>query len=112
MKKAVGCPVETTLRVIEGRWRGLIIRELLLGGTRRFGELHRALVGISHRILTQELRALEGYGVIHRKVFRQVPPKVEYSLTPLGQTLKPILLAMSAWGKQYETKHGLLRRVS
>lgn len=111
-KKAVGCPLETTLRIIEGRWRGLILRELLLGGTKRFGELHRSLVGISHRVLTQELRALEQHGVIHREVFLQVPPKVEYSLTRVGHTLKPVLFAMSAWGKQYERKRGPLRRAA
>ncbi len=111
-KKAVGCPLETTLRIIAGRWRGLILRELLLGGPRRFGELHRALAGISHRVLTRELRALEEHGVIHPEVFKQVPPKVEYSLTPLGHTLKPVLFAMSEWGKQYEKKRGPLRPVS
>ena len=101
VKKAVGCPVEVTLEVIGGRWKVLIIHELL-AGTRRFSELHRALKGVSHRTLTQQLRDLESRGVIHRKVYQQVPPKVEYSLTPVGRSLEPILLAMHAWA----TKHG------
>lgn len=109
-KKEVGCPLETTMAIIDGRWRGLIIRELLFYGTKRFGELHQALKGISHRILTNELRALEEYEVIHREVHQQIPPKVEYSITPLGETLRPILLAMSEWGKVYEEQRKSLRK--
>lgn len=108
-RKAVSCPLETTLTIIEGRWRAHVLRELLFSGTKRFGELHRALEGISYRVLTRELRALEQYGVVHREVFQQVPPKVEYSLTPLGLTLRPVLLHMSVWGKKYERKRGVLR---
>jgi DNA-binding HxlR family transcriptional regulator len=97
--KAVGCPVEVTLDVIGGRWKVMVIHELL-DGKRRFSELHRALKGVSHRTLTQQLRELEGRGVVHRKVYQQVPPKVEYSLTPLGCSLKPVLLAMHEWAEQ------------
>src|SRR5437660_6467681 len=99
-KKAVTCPVETTLAIIGGQWKVLILRELL-GGTRRFNELNRALAGVTHRTLTQQLRELEAHRVIRRKVYRQVPPKVEYSLTPLGESLKPILEAMHQWGEKY-----------
>jgi DNA-binding HxlR family transcriptional regulator len=99
-KKAVGCPVETTLAVIHGRWKVLVIHHLL-EGTRRFGELHRLLTGVSHRTLTKQLRELEDAGLVRRKVYRQVPPKVEYSLTAQGETLKPVLLAMHEWGEAY-----------
>jgi DNA-binding HxlR family transcriptional regulator len=99
-KKSVSCPVETTLAVIGGLWKVLILRELL-GGTKRFNELHRALAGVTHRTLTQQLRELQAHRIIHRKVYRQVPPKVEYSLTPLGKTLKPVLDALHLWGESY-----------
>ena len=99
-RKAVGCPLEVTLRIIDGRWKVMVIHELV-NGVRRFGELNRALVGVSHRTLTQQLRELESTGIVRRKVYRQVPPKVEYSLTPLGESLKPILLAMHEWGQAY-----------
>jgi DNA-binding HxlR family transcriptional regulator len=94
------CPVEFALKAIGGRWKVLILRELFRG-TRRFGELHRALHGITQKMLTQQLRELEQDGIINRYVYPQVPPKVEYSLTPMGQTLKPILDSMHAWGEQY-----------
>jgi len=99
-KKAVSCPVEATLEVIGGRWKALVIHELL-GGTRRFSELHRALVGVSHRTLTKQLRELESRGVIRREVYRQVPPKVEYSLTPLGRSLHPVLTTMHDWAVEH-----------
>src|SRR5687768_1100624 len=99
-KKSVSCPVETTLAVIHGRWKVLVIHHLL-EGIKRFGELHRALPGISHRTLAKQLRELEAARLIRRKVYREVPPKVEYSLTPLGESLKPVLLAMDAWGQSY-----------
>ncbi len=94
------CPVELTLERIGGRWKVLILHELF-GGTRRFGELHRALPGITQKMLTQQLRELERDDLIHRQVYPQVPPKVEYSLTPLGQTLRPVLDALHAWGRTY-----------
>lgn len=102
-RKAVGCPVETTLAVIHGRWKVLVIHHLL-DGIKRFGELHRALAGVSHRTLAQQLRELEAARLVRRKVYRQVPPKVEYSLTPLGESLKPVLLAMHEWGETYAQK--------
>ena len=102
-KKAVTCPVETTLAVIHGRWKVLVIHHLL-GGIKRFGELHRALPGISHRTLAKQLREMEAARLIRRKVYREVPPKVEYSLTPLGESLKPVLMAMDEWGQIYAQK--------
>src|ERR1700704_2503895 len=99
-KKAVACPVETSIEIIGGRWKVLILQELF-GGTRRFSELHRALAGVSHRTLTQQLRELEGHGIIRRKIHRQVPPKVEYSLTPLGETLRPVINTMHDWAEEY-----------
>jgi DNA-binding HxlR family transcriptional regulator len=99
-KKTVGCPVETAIEIIGGRWKVLILQELF-GGTRRFSELHRALAGVSHRTLTQQLRELEGHGILRRKIHRQVPPKVEYSLTPLGESLKPVVGVLHDWAEEY-----------
>lgn len=96
----VTCPVETTLRVIGGRWKVLILRELF-DQAKRFGELHRAMNGITQKMLTQQLRELEQDGIVHREVYLQVPPKVEYSLTPLGRTLRPILDSMHQWGLRF-----------
>lgn len=94
------CAVETTLNIIGGRWKVLILHELF-SGTKRFNELHRALHGITQKMLTQQLREMEEDGIIHREVYPQVPPKVEYSLTSLGRSLEPILDAMHQWGLHY-----------
>lgn len=94
------CAVETTIQAIGGRWKVLILRELFQG-TKRFGQLHRALRGVTQKMLTQQLREMEADGLINRKVYPEVPPKVEYSLTPLGESLKPILDAMHEWGKNF-----------
>jgi DNA-binding HxlR family transcriptional regulator len=99
-KKSVSCPVESTIQAIGGRWKVLVIHHLL-EGTQRFGELTRLLKGVSARTLTRQLRELEESGIIDRYVHRQIPPKVEYSLTPLGLKLKPILFAMHEWGEQF-----------
>lgn len=104
-KKAVSCPVETTLGVIGGRWKVLVLHHLLRR-THRFGELHRELDGISHRTLTKQLRELEQAGIVRRKVHRQVPPKVEYSLTQAGRSLEPVLLAMHDWGEAFVQRNG------
>ena len=101
--KVVGCPVETTLRVIGGRWKVLIIH-FLINHTLRFGELTRSLGSISARTLSKQLRELEADGVVDRKDFGEIPPKVEYSLTPLGKTLEPVLRSMEAWGVSVERK--------
>jgi DNA-binding HxlR family transcriptional regulator len=94
------CEVESTIKIIGGRWKVLIIRELI-SGSKRFGELQRALQGITQKMLTQQLRELEEDGIVHREIYAQIPPKVEYSLTPLGETLKPILHAMHDWAIKY-----------
>ena len=99
-RKAVSCHVERTLEIVGGRWKALLIGELLQG-TRRFSELHRTLAGVSHRTLTQQLRELEQYGIIRRKVYPQIPPKVEYSLTALGRSLEPVLMAMHNWAEAH-----------
>lgn len=92
----------TTLEVIGGRWKGLILYHLL-EETKRFGELRRLVPEASQRMLTMQLRELEDDGVIHREVFKQVPPKVEYSLTEFGRSLEPTLRTMSDWGRQYQS---------
>lgn len=108
-KKTVGCPVETTIDAIGGRWKVLVIHHLL-DGTKRFGELTRLLHGVSARTLTRQLRELAESGVVHRRVFQQIPPKVEYSLTPLGRKLSPILHAMHDWGMEAEKRRVRLRK--
>ena len=95
------CPVEMTLQLIGDKWKVLIIRDLL-GGTKRFNELMRSVSGISQKVLTANLRSLEASGLVNRKVYPQVPPKVEYSLTDTGLSLKPILDSMIEWGMSYK----------
>ena len=101
--KTANCPVETTLKVIGGRWKVLIIHFLLVD-TKRFGELTRSLGGISARTLSKQLRELEEDGVVDRKNFGEIPPKVEYSLTPLGKSLESVLRSMEAWGLAVEKR--------
>lgn len=100
-KKKVCCPVESTIDAIGGRWKVLIIHHLIID-KQRFGELTRLLGGVSARTLTRQLRELEASGIVHRRVYQEIPPKVEYSLTPLGKKLKPVLEAMHKWGEQAE----------
>ncbi len=95
-----GCPIEALMQVIGGKWKPVILHYLSLE-TRRFGELKRLIPNISQRMLTQHLRELEGHGVVHREVYREVPPKVEYSLTDLGQTLQPLLDTMNDWAEHH-----------
>ena len=92
-----GCSVEAAISLIDGKWKCVVLFELL-GGTKRFNELRRKVPGATQRTLTNQLRELEEDGLIDRKVFAQVPPKVEYSVTPLGKSLKPILIALKTWG--------------
>lgn len=99
-KKEVCCPVEATLHVVGGRWKVLVLH-YLFQGTMRFGELSRALKGISARTLTKQLRELEADGILARKVHQQIPPMVEYSLTAKGRELEPVLMAMHAWGERH-----------
>jgi len=101
------CPVETTLLLIGEKWKVLILRELITG-TKRFGELKKSIPSISQKMLTQQLRAMELDNLIIRKVYPEVPPKVEYSLTETGRSLKIILDAMVSWGEQYKASHATL----
>lgn len=106
MKKEMpACPVETTLMLISDRWKVLIIRDLL-NGTKRFGELKRSVGNISQKVLTANLRAMEESGLLTRKVYPEVPPRVEYTLTETGYSLKPILDAMKEWGTNYKNSVG------
>jgi DNA-binding HxlR family transcriptional regulator len=106
MKKSeTNCPAEVTLAVIGGRWKVLILYQLFQG-VKRFSELQRALPGITQKMLTQQLRELERDGVVQRTVYPQVPPKVEYRLKPLGETLKPVVNAMCKWGLQQSGRAG------
>ena len=93
------CPVEQTVNIIGGKWTLLILRDLF-EGTKRFGEIRVSLNGVSPKTLTDKLRALENDGIIQRKIYPEVPPRVEYSLTKRGQTLKKIFVAMQEWGTQ------------
>lgn len=102
-RKIPECPVEMTLQLIGDKWKVLIIRDLLTG-TKRFSELMRSVSGITQKVLTSHLRAMEADGLVNRKVYPQVPPKVEYSLTETGMSLKPILDCMVEWGTEYTQK--------
>ena len=99
-KKQLSCPAETTLSVIGGRWKLLILQQLYTK-VNRFGELHRALNGISEKVLAQQLRELERDGIIMRVAYAEVPLKVEYSVTPLGRRLEPIVNSLHEWGAAY-----------
>ena len=96
------CPVATTVQLIGNKWKLLIIRDLLVG-PKRFTELFHSLPAISKKVLTDNLRALEEDGLVERQVFAEVPPRVVYSLSPLGMSLKPILDAMKEWGTEYKS---------
>ena len=104
IKELPACPVETTLSLIGDKWKVLILRDLITG-TKRFGELKKSIGTVSQKVLTAQLRNMEENGLIHREVFAEVPPRVEYSLTELGQSLKPILDAMKNWGEEYNQNH-------
>ena len=95
------CPVEITLMLIGDKWKVLILRDLM-PGAKRFGELRKSIGTVSQKVLTAQLRDMEASGLISRKVYPQVPPRVEYSLTDLGKSLKPILEAMQDWGRYYQ----------
>lgn len=101
--KVTDCPVEMTLQLIGDKWKVLIIRDLLTG-TKRFNELMRSVTGITQKVLTSHLRAMEADGLVTRTVYPEVPPKVEYNLTETGFSLKPILDSMLNWGSEYKKK--------
>ncbi|MBB3978363.1 DNA-binding HxlR family transcriptional regulator [Rhizobium azooxidifex] len=92
-----GCSVEVAIGLIDGKWKSVILFHLL-GGTLRFNEIRRQIPGVTQRMLTNQLRELEQDGLVDRKVYAQVPPKVEYSLSPLGRSMEPVLLALKTWG--------------
>ena len=102
-KELPACPVETTLTLIGDKWKVLILRDLM-PGTKRFGELKKSVGNVSQKVLNAQLRAMEESGLVNRKVYAEVPPRVEYSLTELGKSLKPILDSMRAWGEAYKDK--------
>ena len=104
-KNLPACQVETTLMLISDRWKVLIIRDLL-EGTKRFGEIKKSVGKVSQKVLTANLRSMEDSGLLTRKVYAEVPPRVEYTLTETGYSLKPILDAMVAWGTEYKQKNG------
>ena len=101
-KELPTCPVETTLTLIGDKWKVLILRDLL-PGTKRFGELKKSIGNVSQKVLTAQLRDMEQNGLINRKVYAEVPPRVEYSLTELGMSLKSVLDALWNWGEEYKS---------
>lgn len=111
MKELPACPVETTLTLISDRWKVLIIRDLM-DGTKRFGELKKSIGKVTQKVLTSNLRAMEENGLLTRKVYAEVPPRVEYSLTETGYSLKPILDSIGRWGVEYKNKFPGERHIS
>lgn len=98
------CPVATTVQLIGNKWKLLILRNMIYNGTQRFSDFVKKVPGISKKVLTDNLRALEDDGIIEREVFAEVPPRVEYNLSEVGKTLKPILDAMYDWGTDYKER--------
>ena len=105
VKKQYSCPVEITLDVIGGKWKGVVLYHLI-DGKKRFGELKKLYPKISQRILTLQLRELESDGIVKRTVYPEVPPRVDYALTDFGKTLVPIIKELKKWGQKYEEKLG------
>lgn len=103
IKELPTCPVETTLTLISNKWKVLILRDLL-PGTKRFGELKKSVGQVSQKVLTAQLREMEQSGLLTRRVYPEVPPRVEYTLTDLGRSLEPILTAMQSWGEEYKAR--------
>ena len=99
------CPVETTLALISNRWKVLILRDLFTG-TKRFGELKKSLTGISQKVLTSNLKEMESSGLLTRRAYPEVPPRVEYTLTETGESLRPVIAVMFDWGLDYKQKNG------
>lgn len=95
------CPVTATMQVLGGKWKSILINAIYLTAPARFGELRRSVKGITQSMLTSQLRELEDDGIINRKIYAEIPPRVEYTLTEFGLTLSPIMLAMAKWGEEY-----------
>ena len=108
-KDLPACPVETTLMLISDKWKVLILRDLL-PGTKRFGELRRSVGGVSQKVLTAQLRQMEQNGLLTRTAYPEAPPRVEYALTELGYSLKPVLDAMADWGAAYKAQNAYVCR--
>ncbi len=104
-----GCSVEAALEIIGGKWKGVILFHLI-DGTKRFNELRRLIPNVTQRMMTLQLRELEADGVVERKIYQQIPPKVEYSLTPFGRSLEPVLLLVRDWGNEH--MHTIIERRS
>lgn len=104
-KDLPACPVATTVNLIGNKWKLLILRDILTG-PKRFGELRKSLEGISQKVLTDNLRSMEHDGLVNRTVYPEVPPRVEYSLSELGDTIRPIMDAMEIWGREYKELKG------
>jgi DNA-binding HxlR family transcriptional regulator len=102
-KEWPACPVETTLTLIGDKWKVLVLRDLM-DGTKRFGELRKSVGQVSQKVLTAQLRTMEACGLLTRTVYAEVPPRVEYTLTETGYSLKPVLDALAAWGLDYKKK--------
>ena len=102
-KELPACPVETTLMLISDKWKVLILRDLM-PGTKRFGELKKSIGHVSQKVLTAQLRDMEESGLVTRKVYAEVPPRVEYTLTDLGYSLKPVLDSLWNWGEEYKSR--------
>lgn len=100
------CPVTATMKVLGGKWKPILINAIYLTAPARFGELKRSVVGITQSMLTQQLRELEDDGLISRKIYAEIPPRVEYTLTEFGLTLSPIMQSMAKWGKEYRINKG------
>jgi DNA-binding HxlR family transcriptional regulator len=106
VKRPEICPVETTFRIVGGRWKAAVLDQLF-HGAKRFSELKRAVTGIAQRTLAQQLRELQSTGIIERTVYPDTPPRVVYAITPLGQSLRPLLEAMCHWGKSHSAAMAL-----
>ena len=111
LKQLRDCPVETTFELMGDKWKVRIIRDLLTG-TKRFGELKKSVKGISQKVLTTNLRSLEDDGILMRKVYKEVPPRVEYTLTDVGYSLMPVLNAMAGWGTDYKEYRKLINKLN
>ena len=103
-KYLLGCPVEITLTLISDKWKALILRDLI-DGSKRFGELKKSIGNVSQKVLTAQLRAMEESGLVNRKVYTEIPPRVEYTLTEVGHSLRPVLNSMKEWGLEYKKQN-------
>ncbi len=103
-------PVASTMKVLGGKWKPILINAIYITAPARFGELKRSVTGITQSMLTQQLRELEDDGIISRKIYAEIPPKVEYTLTEFGLTLSPILQTMADWGKRYRLNNELKKK--